>query len=88
MEENLDRMLEKLDCILKLTWDVNSTLKRIESRDKSRHMNSGHSDDVRDPRVVEKVHVPSKTTSIIEDISVDSATLILDGHFYEVLVKQ
>jgi len=29
MEENLDRMPEKLDLILKLARDCNSTLKRI-----------------------------------------------------------
>jgi len=48
MEENLDRMLEKLDRILELACDVNFILKRIESRDKSRHINSVSSDDVRD----------------------------------------
>ena len=36
------------------------------------------SDDVDDSKVVEDVHVPSKTVSIIEDISVDSNTLIID----------
>jgi len=38
MEENLDRMLEKLDIILKLARDCNSTLKRIESQGKSQHI--------------------------------------------------
>jgi len=36
------------------------------------------SDDVDDTKVVEDVHVPSKTASIIEDISVGSDTLIID----------
>jgi len=44
-------------------------------------MNSVLGDDLRDSRVVEDVYIPSKTTSIIEDISVDSGTPILDdGH--------
>jgi len=42
-------------------------------------MNSVHSDDVKHSRVIENVHVPSKATSIIEDISVDSDMPILDG---------
>ena len=43
-------------------------------------MNCVPSDDVRDQRV-EDVHIPFKTISIIEDISVDSDILILDeGH--------
>jgi len=43
------------------------------------------SDDVDDSKVVESVHVLSKTTSIIENISVGSDTPILDeGHaFYK-----
>ena len=68
MKENFDRMLEKLDLILRLAWDCNFTLKRIESRDESRHINSIPSDDVRDSRSIEDVHVSSKTTSIIKDI--------------------
>ena len=40
MEENLDRMLDKLDRILELARDVNFTLKLIDSRDESRHMNN------------------------------------------------
>ena len=44
MEENLDRMLEKLDLVLKLARGCNSTLKRIESRGKSRHISSVPSD--------------------------------------------
>ena len=39
MEENLDRMLEKLDLILGVSRDCNFTLKRIESRDESLHIN-------------------------------------------------
>jgi len=51
MEENLDRMLEK-NLILRLAWDCNFTLKRIESRGESRHINSVHSDDVKEPEVI------------------------------------
>ena len=47
MEENLDRMLEKLDLILRLARDCNSTLKRIESRGNTRHIKSIPSDDVK-----------------------------------------
>ena len=48
---------------------------------KSRHVRVISSDDVDDSNVIEDVHVPSKTASIIEDISVDSDTPILDeGH--------
>jgi len=36
---------------------------------KSQHVSIVPSDDVNDSKVVEDVHVPSKTTSIIEDIS-------------------
>ena len=42
-------------------------------------MNSVPNDDVRDSRVVENVHILLKTTSIIENISVNSDTSIL-GH--------
>jgi len=48
---------------------------------KSQHVSIVSSDDVDDSKVIEDVHVLSKTTSIIEDISVSSDTLILDeGH--------
>jgi len=36
--------------------------------------------DVDDSKVVENVHVLSKTASIIEDISVSSDTPIIEGH--------
>jgi len=38
------------------------------------------SDNVDDSKVVEDVHVPSKTASIIEDISLGSDTTIIEGH--------
>ena len=45
------------------------------------NINSVPSDDVKDLRVVEDVHVLSKTISTIEGISVDSDMLIFDdGH--------
>ena len=65
MKENIDHMLEKLDCILELARDVNSTLKRIESRDESRYMNSIPSDDVRDSRVIKDVYISSTITSVV-----------------------
>ena len=44
-------------------------------------MNSVPSDYVRNSIVVEDVHVPFKTTCIIEDISINSDTPIVnDGH--------
>jgi len=73
-------MLDKLDRILELVQDVNFTLKRTESQDESRHMNSIPSDDIRDSRVIRDVHVSSKTTSIIEDIWVDSDINSWEGH--------
>jgi len=45
---------------------------------KSRHVSIVSSDDVDDSKVVENVHIPSKTTSITKDISVGSDILILD----------
>ena len=48
---------------------------------KSQHVSIVSSDDVDDSKVVEDVHIPSKTSNIIEDISVGSNTPILDeGH--------
>jgi len=48
---------------------------------KSQHVSIVSSNDVDDSNVVENVHVPSETTSIIEDISVGSDTPILnEGH--------
>jgi len=45
---------------------------------KSQHVRTVSSDNVDDSKVVENVHVPSITASIIENISVDSDTLIID----------
>ena len=46
------------------------------------------SDDVDDSKVVDDVHVSSKTVSIIEDISVGSDTPIIEGRAsYEGTVK-
>ena len=44
MEENLDRILEKLDFILKIAHDYNFTSKRIKSRGESQHISSVSSD--------------------------------------------
>jgi len=47
----------------------------------SRHVRIVSSDDVDDSKVVKDVHISSKTTSIIDDISVDFNTLIIEeGH--------
>ena len=54
MKENLDCMLDKLDRILELARDVYFMLKRIESRDKSRHIHSVPSDDVKDLKNIEE----------------------------------
>ena len=48
---------------------------------KSQHVSIVPSDDVDDSKVAEDVHVPCKTTSIIEDVSIGSDTPIIDkGH--------
>jgi len=54
MKENLDCMLDKLDRIIELARDVYFMLKRIESRDKSRHIHSVPSDDVKDLKNIEE----------------------------------
>ena len=47
----------------------------------SQHVRTVPSDTVDDSKVVENVHVPSKTASIIEDMLVGSDTLIIEeGH--------
>ena len=78
MEENVDRMLKKLDLILELTLDYNSTLNMIESRGKNQHINSVPNDDVRDSRVVENVYLSSTITSVVEDPLANSDTQIID----------
>ena len=65
MEENLN-MLEKLDLIFGLPRDCNCTLKMIESRGESWHINNVPSDDVRYSRVVEDAYVSSTITSVLE----------------------
>ena len=64
-EENLNCMLVKLDLILELIRDCNSTLKVIESRSKSGHINSVPSDDIRDKRVVEDIYVSSTILELL-----------------------
>ena len=78
MQENLGRMVEKLDLILRLAHDCNFTLKRIESQDESQHINSIPSDDVRDSRVVENIYVSSTITSVVEDPLANFDTQIID----------
>jgi len=78
MEENLDRMLAKLDLILGLARDCNSTLKRIQSQGESGHINSVPSDDVRNSRVVENIYIFSTITRVTEDPLVNFDTQIID----------
>ena len=79
MEENHDRMLNKLDRILELVRDCNSTIKRIESRDKSRHINSISSDDVRDSKIVKEVDIMHNDTDV--EASIESSPPISDDTY-------
>ena len=47
-------------------------------KESARHVSIVSSDDVDNSKIIEDVHVLSKTTSTIEDISVSSDTRILD----------
>ena len=53
----------------------------------SKHVRIVPNDDVDNSKVVEVVHVPSKTASIIEDISVISNTPIIDEVHMSTLIK-
>jgi len=44
----------------------------------SQHVRNVHSDDIDDSKVVEDVHVPPETVSIIKGITIDFSTPILD----------
>ena len=66
MEENPDRMLEKLDLILNLIRVCNSTLERIASRGEIRHIDSIPSDGVREPEVVDKTKPELEPESLDE----------------------
>jgi len=81
---DLDIIEKTFDIALKVDYDKArcSKCERYEHYDyqypsKSRHLSIVHSNDVYDSKVVEDVHISSKTTSIIEDISIDSDTPIL-----------
>ena len=63
MEEKLDRILGKLDLILKLIRDCNSTLKRLESRGESQHINNISIDDAREPEVVYETELDPKNVA-------------------------
>jgi len=65
MKKNLDRMLEKLDLILKLVRDCNSTLKRIESRGESRHISSILTDDVTESEIIGE---PEADSEIVDEL--------------------
>ena len=45
------------------------------------------SDDADDSKIIEDVHVPSKTASIIEDVAVGSNTSIIDEILYLLIVS-
>ena len=47
----------------------------------SQHVRTVPNDDVDDLKVIEVVYIPSKTASIIEDISVDSNTQIIEKSY-------
>ena len=78
MEENLVRILEKLDFILELARNFNFTLKKIKSRGESRHINSVPSDDVKDLRAVVNVYVSSTIISVVGDPLANFDTQIID----------
>ena len=75
MEKNHD----KLGCILELVRDCNSTLKRIESRGKSWHINSIPSDDVRDSKIIEEVDIIHNDTDV--EASIESSPPIPDDTY-------
>ena len=74
-------MLEKLDRMLKLARDINSILKRIESRGKNRHINSVPSDDVRGSKIVE-VDIIHNDVDVEESVK-SSLSIADDTHIYE-----
>jgi len=67
MEENPNRMLEKLDIILRLVQDCKSILKRIESQGESWHINSIPSDDVKELEVVDEAETEPEPDSEVVD---------------------
>jgi len=78
-------MLEKLDRMLKLARDINSILKRIESRGKNRHINSVPSDDVKDSKIIEEVDTVNKDNDV--EASVEFSLPIPDDtHVHGVVV--
>jgi len=88
VEEAFDVAL-KIDLTLKMLVNVKAECfkcERYEHYDyqctsQSRHVSTVSGDDVDDSNVVEDVHVPSKSASISEDISVGFDTQIIDeGH--------
>ena len=77
MEENLNRMLEKLDLIFRLARDCNSTLKRIQSRGQSRHTSSVPSDDVRESEVIDDVESEPES-EIVDEPESESDPEVID----------
>jgi len=90
-------MLKKLDLILKLVWDCNSTLKRIKSQGESRHINNISSDDAREPEVVYEAELDldvsepapevdeSDTGSEVEDSLIETPVGVLAEPIIELL---
>ena len=85
VEEVFDVAL-KIDLTFKTLVNVKARCSKYEGYEhydyqcpsKSQHVGAVPSDDVDDSKVIEGVHVSSKTANIIEDITVDFGTLIFD----------
>ena len=60
MDENHDRMLEKLYFILRLVREWNFTLKKIESRGEIRYIGSISSDDFRESEAIDEAELESE----------------------------
>ena len=87
VEEVFDVAL-KIDLTFKTLFNAKAQCSKCEGYghydyqciSESQHVRTVPSDDVDDSKAIEDVHVPSKTASIIEDISVVSNTPIIDDH--------
>ena len=71
MEENLDRLLEKLDLILRLSRYCNSTLKRTESWGEGQHIRNVPSDDGKEPEAVDEAELEPEIVDELEPEIVD-----------------
>jgi len=84
--EELFDVASKIDLTFKTLVNTNAWCFKCEGHghydyqcpSESQHVRTVPSNDVDDSKVVEEVHVPSNTASIIKNISVSSDTLIID----------